>query len=347
MTNSTGTTADYYRLLGISPDATLEEIRAAYRDRVRLYHPDLVSGKSGDALRAATEMTAQLNRAYECLRDVDRRFAYDNGNRADTTSARRPSNVPLVVTPRTLRCDVTPGDTVRLTLNVQSDTPPGGDGLEVRAAHPLVAASFTVTSLDMNSARLQVRMDTSQLGAHRSYQVPIVVTCGKLTATATLVVRTAELREAGFPSSRSKPTSFSRRHWTQRADHRTRDLATISLGGIVAPLLMLAWASGGLSVSTPASPPLVAAICAAVFLATTWFLSSSRLLSQPERLTTIGSVWGHLMRWSGWALVASWAVLLGIPVVVGALTLIGVIAAPFLGLAVMAVISALFGSRDR
>ncbi|MPZ53909.1 MAG: DnaJ domain-containing protein [Acidimicrobiia bacterium] len=44
MASSTGTIGDYYRLLGISSDATLGEIKAAYQDRVRLYHPDLVAG---------------------------------------------------------------------------------------------------------------------------------------------------------------------------------------------------------------------------------------------------------------------------------------------------------------
>jgi len=348
MTGSTGTTDDYYRLLGLSPDATLEEIRAAYRDRVRLYHPDLVAGNGADALGAATEMTAQINRAYECLSDPERRSAYDNDIRADAASSRRPSTVPLVVTPRMLRCHVIPGDTVRLDLSVQSESPsPGGD-LRVYVEHRWVAANFTVTSLDVTSARLQVKVNTSRLADHRSHQIPIVVTWGGLTGTATLTVRTDEPQGTGSPRPpRPEPASTSRRHWTRPPDHRTRDLVTVGLGGIVVPLLMLAWASGALSDSTPVIPPLVATFSAAVVFATIWFLTSSRLLRQPDRLTRVGVIWGHLMRWSGWSLVGSGAVALGIPVAIGVFTLIGIIAAPFLGLAVIAIISAIVDSRDR
>jgi hypothetical protein len=90
-------------------------------------------------------------------------------------------------------------------------------------------------------------------------------------------------------------------------------------------------------IQTPAKPPPVASACAAAIAATTWFLTSSRLLSQPERLARIGVVWGHLMRWSGWALVGGCAVLMGIPAVVSAL--MAVIATPILGPVVIAFIS--------
>jgi curved DNA-binding protein CbpA len=177
MTNSAGTTGDHYRLLGISPDATRAEIRAAYRGKVRLFHPDLVAGKTEDARQAATEMTAQLNNAYECLSNPSRRAAYDTSNRADTASASRASTVLLVVSPRTLRCEVTPGDTVHLTLGVEADHPPGGDGLQIRTDRSM-AAALTVTTLTACKASLEVRIDTSKLEAHRIYHIPIVVTWG-------------------------------------------------------------------------------------------------------------------------------------------------------------------------
>lgn len=236
MTSSTSSTCDYYRLLGTNRDATPEEIKAAYRSQVRLYHPDLVADRSRSVRREATEMTTQLNMAYECLSDPGRRAAYDNTSRAGTASATWPSTV----------------------------------------------------------------RDPSS-GSHR----------------------------------RRCP------------GHRIRDLATISLAGIVLPTLVLAWASGGFPGPAPANPLLIATICTGVVAATSWFLTSSRLLRQPDRLTRIGVVWGHLMRWSGSMLVGSCAVVLGIPALAGVLSLMAVIAAPFLGLAVIAVISALFDSQDR
>lgn len=347
MTPSTDTTADYYRLLGISPDSTLEEIKAAYRSKVRLSHPDLVAGRTEDARQAATEMTARLNEAYECLRDLDRRAAYDTSRRADTVSAGRPSTGLLVVSPRTLRCDVTPGDIVHVTLNVRADHPPGGDGLQGGTSDRSVAASFTVTNLTAKSAKLEVRMDTSMLDVHRIVQIPIVVTWGKLTGTATVVVRTTELGQADSnpPSREKQSTSPSRGHRRRRPGRRVRDLATISLGGIALPLFALTWASGLLAVPAPANPPLVAAFSAAVVAATAWLLTSSRLMRRPDRLTRVGVIWGHLMRWSGWALVGSCAVVLGIPAV--ALILMAVFFAPILGLVVTAIIVSLFDSRVR
>jgi molecular chaperone DnaJ len=61
---------DYYDVLGVSPDAGAEEIKRAYRQLVRRYHPDI----SGDD-RAAAFIEAA--RAYEVLTDTRRRQSYD------------------------------------------------------------------------------------------------------------------------------------------------------------------------------------------------------------------------------------------------------------------------------
>jgi molecular chaperone DnaJ len=61
---------DYYDVLGVSPDAGAEEIRRAYRQLARRYHPDI----SGDDRGAAF---LEVSRAYEVLRDTSRRRSYD------------------------------------------------------------------------------------------------------------------------------------------------------------------------------------------------------------------------------------------------------------------------------
>lgn len=345
MTATADTTVDYYRLLGISSEATDDEIRAAYRGKLRLWHPDLVAGETEHIRRAANEMTVQLNEAYECLSDPDRRTAYETNSRSGHASTRHTSTSLLAVSPRTLRCDVTPGDTVRLTLNVRAGSRPGGDGLRVRVSEPLVAATFAVTAQAGNSAELEVRLDTSELGAHRSYDIPIMITWGQLTGTARLVVRTAELPRTSTLRSRRRPTSSSRRHRTRRTGRRVRDLTTISLGGIVLPLLVLAWASGLSPVPMTANSPLVAGVCAGVVAATTWLLTSSRLLRQPDRLSRIGVIWKHMTRWSGWILVGGCAIFLGIPAM--ALTFMAVVSVPLLGFVVIAFISGRFDSQHR
>ena len=61
---------DYYDVLGVSADAGAEEIKRAYRQLARRYHPDI----SGDDRGAAF---LELARAYEVLRDPVRRRRYD------------------------------------------------------------------------------------------------------------------------------------------------------------------------------------------------------------------------------------------------------------------------------
>jgi len=66
---------DYYATLGVSPVASHDEIRAAYRQLARQHHPDVNSpDKDG---QPSNEFMQQLNAAYEILSDPPRRSAYD------------------------------------------------------------------------------------------------------------------------------------------------------------------------------------------------------------------------------------------------------------------------------
>ena len=57
-----------YKILGISEDATEEEIKRAYRKLVLLHHPDRVAHLGEDIQRAANEKLQQINAAYEEIR---------------------------------------------------------------------------------------------------------------------------------------------------------------------------------------------------------------------------------------------------------------------------------------
>lgn len=61
----------YYSLLGVSPDATVEEIKAAYRDCLKETHPDV--SDSADA----SERTQRLIAAKAVLTDPQERERYD------------------------------------------------------------------------------------------------------------------------------------------------------------------------------------------------------------------------------------------------------------------------------
>ncbi len=63
---------DYYAILGVSKDASQEEIKKAYRKLARKYHPDV---NPGDA--AAEERFKEISEAYHVLGDPERRKKYD------------------------------------------------------------------------------------------------------------------------------------------------------------------------------------------------------------------------------------------------------------------------------
>ncbi len=65
-------TKDFYQVLGVSKDATVDDIKRAYRKLARENHPD---SRPGDS--AAEERFKSISEAYSVLSDVDKRKAYD------------------------------------------------------------------------------------------------------------------------------------------------------------------------------------------------------------------------------------------------------------------------------
>ncbi len=59
-----------YKILGLTPRATDDEIRAAYKNLVREYHPDklMAKGVPEDFIKIANEKMAEINNAYEQIK---------------------------------------------------------------------------------------------------------------------------------------------------------------------------------------------------------------------------------------------------------------------------------------
>lgn len=74
---------DYYALLGVSADASPEEIRQAYRQCVRELHPDL----NPDRADWATRQLQHVNEAYDVLREPLLRRQYDQARRGQALAA--------------------------------------------------------------------------------------------------------------------------------------------------------------------------------------------------------------------------------------------------------------------
>nr|WP_287194231.1 J domain-containing protein [Syntrophothermus sp.] len=67
--------ATYYEMLGISPQAGEEEIKAAYQELAKQYHPDKYRGNPLTHL--AEERMKEINAAYDVLKDKAKRARYD------------------------------------------------------------------------------------------------------------------------------------------------------------------------------------------------------------------------------------------------------------------------------
>jgi len=64
---------DYYEVLGVNKDATLDEIKKAYRKQALEWHPD----RHSEDKEFAEKKFKEINEAYQVLSDPQKRAAYD------------------------------------------------------------------------------------------------------------------------------------------------------------------------------------------------------------------------------------------------------------------------------
>ena len=76
---------DPYKVLGVSPHATDEEVKAAYRDLARKYHPD--NYQNNPLADLASEKMTEINQAYDQIMEMRR-----NGKHAGSGGSYRQSS---------------------------------------------------------------------------------------------------------------------------------------------------------------------------------------------------------------------------------------------------------------
>lgn len=67
---------DYYKILNVAKDATVDDIKKSYRELAKKYHPDKNPNNT-----EAEEKFKEISEAYEVLSDADKRKKYDNNDR--------------------------------------------------------------------------------------------------------------------------------------------------------------------------------------------------------------------------------------------------------------------------
>ena len=68
---------DYYEVLGVSKNATADELKKAYRKEAIKWHPDKWSDKPEEEQKAAEEKFKEAAEAYDVLNDPQKRARYD------------------------------------------------------------------------------------------------------------------------------------------------------------------------------------------------------------------------------------------------------------------------------
>jgi len=198
-------TPDYYEVLQVHPMAEAEVVQAAYRRLAMKYHPDVSPGAQSQ------QRMAQLNQAYEVLRDPQKRRAYD---RQRGGAAASPAPTPAYTSSHV---DVVPGkldfgavalgQSRALKLRVVN-LGAGRLSGSVRCLAPWLKA--VPGDFNGNDAEVTVRFQPLTPGSYRSGNALEVVT----GAGTVLVEATGSCVLAGQPG---QPEASSSRVWVDAA----------------------------------------------------------------------------------------------------------------------------------
>ncbi|NLN61555.1 MAG: J domain-containing protein [Myxococcales bacterium] len=96
---------DYYRLLGVAPDATVGDVKKAFLSITTRFHPDRNRNADKAVQKAIYDIFKRLNEAYRVLCDAEKRKLYDADLKMGTVRFR--TDVRMSMIPKT------PEDTIR------------------------------------------------------------------------------------------------------------------------------------------------------------------------------------------------------------------------------------------
>merc|ERR1712137_1019589 len=77
---------DYYKILGVSRDASSRQVKTSFRKLALQWHPDK---HSGEGLEKANAMFHDINEAYDVLSNPEKRGRYDRGEEVEPDQQQR------------------------------------------------------------------------------------------------------------------------------------------------------------------------------------------------------------------------------------------------------------------
>ncbi|MGD1921538.1 MAG: pentapeptide repeat-containing protein, partial [Pleurocapsa sp.] len=84
----------HYKVLGLEPGASLEEVNQAYKDLVFIWHPDRVPQDNERLVQKSVAKLQQINEARDSLRSYHRKYRKATAKAPASSSPARPSTYP-------------------------------------------------------------------------------------------------------------------------------------------------------------------------------------------------------------------------------------------------------------
>lgn len=117
--------ADYYEILGVTRRVNEGDIKKAYYQLAKKYHPDRAHKTSSPELKNGLDKVfTKITEAYEKLKDPDERKRYDEKIRGKQERPSGPTSLPKQSPPRPATPPPTPASVPVVTPPVSAPTPP-------------------------------------------------------------------------------------------------------------------------------------------------------------------------------------------------------------------------------
>jgi curved DNA-binding protein len=166
---------DYYALLGINKNASVDDIKKAYRRLARKYHPDLNPGD-----KAAEAKFKEITEANEVLSDVDKRSQYDKFGQYWKQSEQPKSNTRSTTT----RTNTTSGGVKDVDFGQYNNFDDFVNELlgrfnnpnPVNAKSPGAKATSPKSSVDSSSSANSSTTNSSNIGGDREAAITLSLT---------------------------------------------------------------------------------------------------------------------------------------------------------------------------